>query len=1339
MKPDLESATSARYKIVRELGRGEQTTVELVYDEKRELLLARKTWERAGAELRFRLRQQYRRALAIAHPNLVRMYDLVIESERTALIMEAVDGRDVVAYLRELTLEAADTERYTAAVLHVLVQLFEALSALHAAGVVHRDVKPRNVLVESSGRCVLLDAGFGWPPQRHFDPAHDRVLSGVLPYLAPECLRGALPSVESDWYSFGALSFELLSAAPPFSGALERVLRDKDQPGVLRSQLTAAPAALSELVLGLLSRDPRARPNADEIWAVLEPLQRAYPFELPEQERAELSDSEPPGKPSHMQLTAAGKAALAEPRPEPIGVSEREFPAPPELEPAGEPQAELFGRDQPADLDAEIDDALDELIPYALREEVELRGLAAHGEQREHAESPSLEEEEVALRAQKSTPPEPLAHEPGERPPEPPEPTPETSAQAAEPAVLTPEHNARPVEPQLLTPEHSPQSEEPQLLTFENNARHDEFQPLAHEDNERHDESQQLVQQHSAESAEPELLTPEHNARPAESQLLAHEHSAPPVASQALTHEGSAQAVAAELDGAEAAAVAVEAIAVAAESGLDAELLRLSELALHEAGASLTCLRGAPGTGKSRLLGAMLRQLGQSARACVLTATAAPFEPLSLLRQLMSQLATQRSAALSGALRLLPATQRAALRKLCPELFAAEGPSTEAAAHDAQQQLIEALVGLRWVCLQLSAAGRLIVGIDDAHAVDADSACALRALLTAQPCPPIIWLIAQPSEQAPHEPFASLLTIAGHAPLPVRVHELDPIAARVSRTSYVPSAPAHDPPEPSTPAALTSLGPSELTHMAEVAKDTLALQASAALYRSALEREPTPDSALLQAAAKAHIAAGNLRAASQLWLRLARSTRVAAEAQHFELEAGGALLRAGDEETGRAVMRSVLRGVGLHWPRAPLLTSTLERVRVLLQSRTIHAPGHDLAARALRFDALWGVAKQLVLLSPAASDALSVRALREAVSLGDPSRLSIALGYEAISEANIGGAFLHKRAAALSGEASELAARAAYAYDLAYVRSVAAVVTWFTGDWADAESLLRDALHAYTDVHDSTAHERDVLQSFLIGALEAQGKIPQLREQLSEQRIAALVTGHRLSSMLCDLADAGLPALADDRALGAIARADALLAEHPADGFTPLHFQHFVVTTSARLYAGHDAQAYQQVEQTWQRVRHSYLPQLDAVAVMLHQLRARAALALATRSPASESERLRKQARKLATSLGHSNLAHALALRHVVDANLAVLERAPERAEQHCKRAAEIFDAADMALMREVAYHARAALVPDASAQQDGRRAAAFFASVGVRVPAAFTGAWFPTLREPLRRLGQLA
>ncbi|HET8932118.1 MAG TPA: hypothetical protein VFN67_01700, partial [Polyangiales bacterium] len=98
MKPDFETTTQARYQSQRELGRGEDTRVELVYDQKRQLNLARKTWEHASAELRFRLRQQHRRSLNITHPNVVRAYDLIVENEDAALTMELIHGVEAHEY-----------------------------------------------------------------------------------------------------------------------------------------------------------------------------------------------------------------------------------------------------------------------------------------------------------------------------------------------------------------------------------------------------------------------------------------------------------------------------------------------------------------------------------------------------------------------------------------------------------------------------------------------------------------------------------------------------------------------------------------------------------------------------------------------------------------------------------------------------------------------------------------------------------------------------------------------------------------------------------------------------------------------------------------------------------------------------------------------------------------------------------------------------------------------------------------------------------------------------------------------------------------------------------------
>jgi hypothetical protein len=415
--------------------------------------------------------------------------------------------------------------------------------------------------------------------------------------------------------------------------------------------------------------------------------------------------------------------------------------------------------------------------------------------------------------------------------------------------------------------------------------------------------------------------------------------------------------------------------------------------------------------------------------------------------------------------------------------------------------------------------------------------------------------------------------------------------------------------------------------------------------------------------------------------------------------------------------------------------STVERARALLrQGRPADThPLLDQTHHQQRFDALWGIAKELVVQAPPIADALCTRALREARDLASPSRLLWALGYEAISEANIGGSFMMRRASSLATEVRALADSSPSAYDLAYAGSVEAILAWCHGDWAHAEQLLRSALQAYACLDAATAQERHVLSGFLIGALEAQGKIEALRERIAEERVAALQTGYRHALASCELSAVGLLELAEDHPLEAIERADALLATYaPNTGFTPLHFQHFVATTQARLYAGHHAQAYQQAEQAWQSIKHTHLAQLDGVAVTVHQLRARAALALALHSSPTQAEALRNQALKLAAQLARSPLTHALAMRHVIEANVAVMCEQSSSAEAHCLRAAELFDVSDMCLLRETARMARGVVGEGVDAKLDAGQSAAFLAQAGVHHAARFVAAWFPSLRSQL-------
>jgi tRNA A-37 threonylcarbamoyl transferase component Bud32 len=1018
--------------------------VELVYDDVRHTELAYKRWERASAETRFRLKQQYRRALTVRHPNVVRLYELFAEGDETCLTMEAVLGVDVRTYV-----QTSRQPSTVAVLLDVLRQLTNALVTLHAAGIVHRDVKPSNVLVEADGRVVLLDGGFAWPRESQFDALDEHALTCTIPYLAPECLQGALPSVESDWYGFGALAAELIAGQPPFAGSLETMLRAKDDPFTsLCSAYPDVPPELEALVCALLQRDPRARPSARIVHAALRELGRAQPI--------------------------------------------------------------------------------------------------------------------VAREA------------PSERP---------------------------------------------------------------------------LRVEHATELARLEQLLDPLNIIP------------------------------------------------------------------------LTCVQGSAGAGKSTLLGGFLARARQRVGFAVFDTQceSGSHLPYNALGAIMPQLLTHLALVDPDRLRVLTQSAGfAALSRMFPAIEALQGAACSAAG-EPQRSFIDGLLAFRQLWLELAKSARVLLLIDDFQFCDRDSGRLLRSLIS-QPSPNLSIVLAYRADPVPSS-VRYLLERPDQPSLPASLL-LDLNPPKNERAATAHAADGCQPTDPHPEDLDTTL------RAAEVATGALALELAADLYQSAIERSSEPPQALLREAALANTRAGRLDDAAKCWLTLAHRCQDRLEAQQLELEAGAAWIRAGNEQDGRALVCNVLRASGVGWPRAPFFTSTLERTRTLLQStRAIPDPTAHADGTLARFDALWTAAREVALLEPTTGDALAARALREALRLGDPSRVLWTLGYEAVWEANLGGAYLRKRARVLHARVATLAEQTGSRFDAAYARSVQGLVAWFGGEWGPAEEALRDALRLYAHAPNPTAHERHVLENFLVGALEAQGKLSELHELLIELRMAAEQTGHTQAAAMCTLAELSLPALVRDQPLTAIARADAVLSRFASDDLTPLHFQHFVVTVSARLYAGHAAQAFQQVEQLWQRLGRTYFLRLDAVGVMLRQLRARAALALAKQSTQSEANRLCKLASKEAAAIGDSGLLHAQGLEHLIDCNVASLHGQQNSARAHCAAAIDVFDRADMALMRELARHASALLASDAvQAERDRRQSAAFFRGLDIQNPTALVTAWFPTL-----------
>ncbi len=150
-----------------------------------------------------------------------------------------------------------------------LAQLARALAALHAAGAVHRDVKPSNVLVTPEGRAVLLD--FGLVSAASIETTQSG--AGTPEYMAPEQVAMQPVSGAADWYAFGVILFELLSGRLPFEGLPHEILYRKQHGRAPRLAALApgVPADLAALCDRLLEADPELRASGPEVLAALAP------------------------------------------------------------------------------------------------------------------------------------------------------------------------------------------------------------------------------------------------------------------------------------------------------------------------------------------------------------------------------------------------------------------------------------------------------------------------------------------------------------------------------------------------------------------------------------------------------------------------------------------------------------------------------------------------------------------------------------------------------------------------------------------------------------------------------------------------------------------------------------------------------------------------------------------------------------------------------------------------------------------------------------------------------------------------------------------------------------
>ncbi len=294
-----------RYRVLRRLGSGGMATVYLAEDERLGRRVAVKRLHAESPEdVARRFDREARLGASLNHPNLVAVFDTVADPEGVLIVMEYVDGPTLGQTLKDGPLAP---ER----ALGMLRGVAAALDHAHEHGIIHRDVKPANILLGEGGGAKLADLGIAFIAERATHITRTGTVLGTPSYMAPEQLESRDITYAVDIYALGALAFETLSGRKARTGSspVEIAQRIATLPAPeLREAWSEAPAPAAEALCAAMDADPERRPRSagdlvEWLRAALEG--RTIPMEL----RRRVSDDAEGGPRPGLAAGAAGGAA----------------------------------------------------------------------------------------------------------------------------------------------------------------------------------------------------------------------------------------------------------------------------------------------------------------------------------------------------------------------------------------------------------------------------------------------------------------------------------------------------------------------------------------------------------------------------------------------------------------------------------------------------------------------------------------------------------------------------------------------------------------------------------------------------------------------------------------------------------------------------------------------------------------------------------------------------------------------------------------------------------------------------------------------------------------------
>lgn len=275
-----QSLVAGRYQLIRRIGSGAMGVVWEAQDERlnrtvavKQLLIPPGLDPAEAEEAKLRTMREGRIAARLHHPNAVSVFDVVDESGAPCLVMEYVPSRSLDDVLKERgALSPLEVAR-------IGTQVAAALAAAHAAGIVHRDIKPGNVLLGNNGIVKITDFGISRATD-DVTVTKTGLIAGTPAYLAPEVAIGRDPTAAADVFSLGSTLYAAVEGKPPFGlsentlGLLHAVAAGQIDPPRHAGPLT-------NVLAGLLQADPAIRPTARQALGMLQAVARGETPELP--------------------------------------------------------------------------------------------------------------------------------------------------------------------------------------------------------------------------------------------------------------------------------------------------------------------------------------------------------------------------------------------------------------------------------------------------------------------------------------------------------------------------------------------------------------------------------------------------------------------------------------------------------------------------------------------------------------------------------------------------------------------------------------------------------------------------------------------------------------------------------------------------------------------------------------------------------------------------------------------------------------------------------------------------------------------------------------------------